>query len=59
MIILVLLIGFAVYFMVTNHPNHDFRSKTDSDAVEILKSRYVNGEVDDETYKKMLVLIRK
>ena len=57
MIILVLLIGFGIYYLVTNKSDRNFKPKNES--VDILKLRYVNGEIDDETYKKMLELIRK
>ncbi len=36
----------------------DFDNNRQSDSEEVLKQRYVNGEIDDETYSKMLKTLR-
>ena len=55
MIILILMIGFAFYYVSKSNGNVDSNHRKNS--VEVSKERYANGEIDDETYKKMLKVI--
>lgn len=48
--------GVVIYYLVKNK-KVDISSK--SDAEDALKRRYVNGEIDDETYLKMKKIIEK
>jgi len=48
--ILVIVIG---YYLYTQQQGHTSGLTKDNDALEILKMRYVNGEIDEETYQKM------
>lgn len=58
MILLFLAIGFAIYYFVTS--SQDGARRTDhSSAIETLKLRYVNGEIDEETYLRTMVLLNK
>lgn len=57
MILIWLIIGFGVYYFVTNADN-DRKQKKENTAVDVLKQRYVNGEIDDVTYNKMLTVIK-
>jgi uncharacterized membrane protein len=54
----ILIIIAVVYFAA--RPNHriSLDAPRYTDAEEILKKRFVNGEIDEETYKKMLQTLR-
>lgn len=54
MILFLILIGLAVYYLVKNDGQADNRNKNNKNAVEVLKLRYVNGEIDQETYRRTL-----
>lgn len=58
MFLAVIAIIAIIYFVA--RPNHriSFDSSRSSDAEEILKKRFVAGEIDEETYKKMLRTLR-
>ena len=58
MILLVLIIGIVVYFLVKNSGRSTFSEQTENKPVEILKQRYVNGEIDDEEYIRMLKILK-
>lgn len=47
-------IAAAVYFITKSGRQHGFVATGSNDAEEILKKRFVSGEIDEETYKKML-----
>ena len=57
-IIWLVLIGVVVYALLTKSSKRigDF-AKSGEDSVEILKKRYVNGEITEEEYKKMLKIV--
>ncbi len=57
MILILVLVGFAVYYLTKNGGQAESKQKNKKDAVEILKLRYVNGEIDQETYQKTLEVI--
>lgn len=57
MILIWLLIGFACYYLITNSEDAGRKNKDKKDSVEILKLRYVNGEIDQETYKRTLEVL--
>lgn len=53
MILIWALIGFAIYYLITeNKDDSKNKNNTKKDPVEILKLRYVNGEIDEETYHR-------
>lgn len=59
MIIIWILIAYLLYqFLVKNNVNifssKNVVSSNENSAEKILKNRYVNGEIDEETYKKMM-----
>ncbi len=58
MILILVLIGFAVYYLVKNGGQAENKQKSKKDAVDILKLRYVNGEIDEETYKKTIEVLK-
>ncbi|WP_010631953.1 SHOCT domain-containing protein [Sporolactobacillus vineae] len=55
LIILLLLVGY--YFLRQKGSNSFSQTKT-SNAEEILKQRFVSGEIDEDTYNRMLKTIR-
>ena len=61
MIIIALLIGVLVYYLVTGKDNIQFGDKNEKkkSPVEVLKNRYANGEIDEETYRRMLTVLER
>ena len=57
MILLLALIGFAVYYFYKNSDKTENKS-TKKDSIELLKLRYVNGEIDEETYRRTLQVLK-
>lgn len=58
MIVLPLLVLVVVYFLITGDKNKLFTQKED-EAENLLKERFVNGEIDEETYKRMKSVLKK
>lgn len=53
MILVWLLIGLAIYYLLTNN-NVSFSNKNiPGNAENILKERYAKGEIDEVTYERM------
>lgn len=59
MILFWLLIGLAVYYFVKNNGQADNKNKNHNAAADVLKLRYVNGEIDQETYKRTLDVLNE
>jgi len=59
MMILWLFFGFAMYsiFSRSRHSNSQFHNEKSPE--DILKERYINGEIDEEVYKKMNKIINR
>jgi putative membrane protein len=54
MMIGLLLIGVTVVVLIAVHLSHRNRSNSGSlEAIELLKNRYANGEIDSELFEKM------
>ncbi|MDD3417770.1 MAG: SHOCT domain-containing protein [Lachnospiraceae bacterium] len=53
MFVLWILVIVAVYYFFKKRNSIDYGRKNESDAQEILKKRYVNGDIDEETYLRM------
>lgn len=54
MMIGLLLIGVTVVVLLAVHLSHRNRSNSGSlEAIELLKNRYANGEIDSELFEKM------
>ena len=58
MILIWVLLGFAIYYLVKNGKIGDGGNKNKENAVEILKMRYINGEIDEEAYKRALKVLK-
>lgn len=52
-----IIIGFGIYYLYTNR-DESSRSSSQQSAEDKLKERYVNGEIDTETYQHMLKTLR-
>lgn len=57
MILTWLILGFVIYYIVTNKGGQDFKSSSKKNPDEILKERYINGEIDEETFKSMKAIL--
>ncbi len=54
------LIGGALYLIFSKSGKRTGNpAKTGEDPVELLKKRYINGEITDEDYKKMLKIVNE
>lgn len=58
MILTFLLLGFVIYFIVTNKDAQDFKFSSKKNPEEILRERYVNGEIDEDTFKNMKEVLK-
>lgn len=48
-----ILLAVLIYYLVTNNKVRNPLMMKNNDALEKLKIRFVNGEIDEETYIKM------
>lgn len=58
MIFIWILLGFGIYSLLKNTGGVNLKLDHRNDPEETLKQRYVNGEIDEETYTRMLKTIR-
>jgi len=58
MIFIWVLLGFAIYYLIKNGKIGDGGNKNKEDSVEVLKMRYINGEIDEEAYKRTLKVLK-
>lgn len=54
MIFIWILVGLGIYYFLKNKNGESFQSGQRNSPVEVLKLRYANGEIDKETYIKIL-----
>jgi len=60
MILIWVIIGFGIYyFMKNNTGSCCSTNKNKKNPEEILKERFINGEIDEETYLKMKNTLNK
>jgi uncharacterized membrane protein len=57
MFILWVLIGIVIYYFVIKKDRIQTKQPKENEAVEVLKLRYVNGELDDQEYEKIKKMI--
>lgn len=53
MIIGLLAIGFLVYYLMDGKDKFNFTGSGRSNAEDILRLRFINGEIDERTYLQM------
>jgi uncharacterized membrane protein len=58
MLIVGLVLIVAVFFALNPGYKPNFSSNKHSEAEELLKKRFVSGEIDEATYRKMLEILR-
>lgn len=57
MIFIVLIIGIGVFYLSKGSTKPAFGRIPQEDPVELLKNRYAKGDIDDETYQRMLKML--
>ncbi len=58
MFLWLLVIGLVLYFVLAKPGKRSGETaKSAEDPVEVLKKRFVNGEITEEEYKKMLTIV--
>ncbi len=58
MIFVWLLFGVLVYYLVTGKGTNDILGRNSKSAEDILRERFVKGEINEETYKKMMQTLK-
>lgn len=58
MMLVPILLVVLVYYLLTSDKK-SISIKSEDNAEIILKERYVNGEIDEETFRKMRAVIKK
>jgi len=53
------LMGIGIYYLLTNKKDVNLGNNHKTSPEEKLKERYVNGEIDEETFNKMLKTIKE
>ena len=59
MILTFLLLGFVIYYFVANKDVQNFKLSNNKNPEEILRERYVNGEIDEDTFKSMKEVLKQ
>lgn len=59
MVLFWVLIGIAIYYLIKDDNNEKQKKKSKKNAEEVLKLRFVNGQIDQETYKRTLEVIEE
>ncbi len=58
MLLIWVVIGLIIYYLYKNNENLNIKHERESSAEAILKQRYVKGEIDDDTFEKMMKIIK-
>jgi putative membrane protein len=59
MILIWVLIGFGIYYFIKTDETVKVKFKGGNAPEDILKERYVNGEIDEATFEKMKITINQ
>ena len=54
-----LLIGFGIYYFMNNGKLEKVKCNNSKMPEDVLKERFVNGEIDEATYNKMKMTINR
>ncbi|WKY45161.1 hypothetical protein Q5O14_03405 [Eubacteriaceae bacterium ES2] len=52
------IVGVILYFVFRNKGSLYKDEQKPDESLELLKQRYINGEIDEEQYKKMFEVLR-
>ncbi|GEB78109.1 MULTISPECIES: SHOCT domain-containing protein [Sporolactobacillus] len=58
MLLIIILLVFGGYYLFRQTSRNGLSRDKTSNAEEILKQRFVSGEIDEDTYNRMLKTIR-
>lgn len=58
MIFVWLFIGFGLYYFIKNSGTSNVKHNNGRTAEDVLKERYVNGEIDEMTFERMSKTIK-
>lgn len=59
MMIMWAVIGLVIYYLYKNNASVGMNLPKQQSSMDVLKQRYVNSEIDDETYEKMKKIIQE
>lgn len=54
-----IILGLFIYFLYKNNESLNITQQKGNSSMEVLKQRYVKGEIDDETFEKMKKIIQE
>ncbi len=54
-----IILGLFIYYLYKNNDSLNITSRKDNNSMDILKQRYVKGEIDDETFERMKKIIQE
>lgn len=57
MIFLWIILIIVVFYILGDHEKHNNKQNQETSAEDVLKMRYVKGEINDETFEKMKKII--
>ncbi len=58
MIIFIIIIGYILYLIFNENNGLIIKNNSKDDSLEILKKRYINEEISEEEYKRILKTIK-
>lgn len=58
MIFIWIILGLFIYYLYKNNESNNIPTRKTDSSMEVLKQRYVKGEIDDETFEKMKKIIQ-
>lgn len=59
MIFIWIILGLLIYHMYKNNESLNINKQKTNSSMEVLKQRYVRGEIDDETFERMKKIIKE
>ncbi|MGD9569983.1 MAG: SHOCT domain-containing protein [Sedimentibacter sp.] len=59
MIFIWIILGLFIYYMYKNNESLNINTQKTNSSMEVLKQRYVRGEIDDETFERMKKIMKE
>lgn len=59
MIFIWIILGLFIYYLYKNNESNNIPARKTDSSLEVLKQRYVKGEIDDETFERMKKIIQE